>query len=510
MSVRTEAVIEIGSTGIRAIIANIFETGLYEVLERAGKPVSLGRDAFANGSISRDTIRESIAVLRGIRELLRSYGIKPESARVVATSAIREAENRDAFIDRVALRTGFKVEIVEDIEESHYMYLAVQYALGNDAKYFARSNSIIIEVGGGSTELMLLRRGRIVAAHSLRLGTVRVDEQSRAAMGATGYLMRFLADNVRTACDSMEEELPLGGVKSFIVIGHDARFAAKLAGIEGREDYRVIPKAAFVAVIDRLRSMSVDTIVSEFHLPYDQAESLVPGLVIIGLFLERTKAEELIVPNVSMREGLLVAIAGGKGGEIEAEIHTQIIASTIGLGRRYHFDEEHARNVAAHGLFLFDKLAELHGMGRRDRVLLEAAAWLHDIGTFIKADGHHHHSEYIVRNSEIFGLQREDLTIVANIVRYHRKAGPSPSHINYMSLSREDRTIVLKLAALLRVADALDRGHTQRLTLEGLEIKEDHLLLRTDCEGDLSMERLSLVEKGDIFEDVFGYKVVVI
>ena len=194
----------------------------------------------------------------------------------------------------------------------------------------------------------------------------------------------------------------------------------------------------------------------------------------------------------------------------EEEIHTQIIASTIGLGRRYHFDERHASNVSEHCLFLFDKLTELHGMGRRERTLLEAAAWLHDIGAFIKANGHHHHSEYIVRNSEIFGLQRDDLTIVANIVRYHRKAGPSPSHINYMSLSREDRTIVLKLAALLRVADALDRGHTQHLTLESLELKEDHLLLQTDCQGDLSMERLSLVDKGDIFEDVFGYKVVVI
>ena len=510
MSARTEAVIEIGSTGIRAIIANILDTGLYEVLERAGKPVSVGRDAFTTGIISRDSTRECIAVLRGLRELLKSYGIKPEAARVVGTSAIREAENRDAFIDRVALRTGFKVEVVEDIEESHYMYLAVQYALGNDAKYFARSNSIILEVGGGTTELMLLRRGRIVAAHSLHLGTVRVDEQSRAAMGTTGYLMRFLADSVRTACDSMEEELSLGGVKSFIVIGHDARFAAQIAGMQGRENYRVIAKPDFVAILDRLRGMSVDAIVSEYRLPYDQAESLVPGLVIIGLFLERTKAEELVVPNVSMREGLLVAIAGGKGGEIEEEIHTQIVASTIGLGQRYHFDEEHARNVVSHSLFLFDKLAELHGMGRRERVLLEAAAWLHDIGTFIKATGHHHHSEYIVRNSEIFGLQRDDLTIVANIVRYHRKAGPSPSHINYMSLSREDRTIVLKLAALLRVADALDRGHTQRLTLENLELKEDHLLLQTDCEGDLSMERLSLVEKGDIFEDVFGYKVVVI
>jgi exopolyphosphatase/guanosine-5'-triphosphate,3'-diphosphate pyrophosphatase len=510
LAVRTEAVIEIGSTGIRTVIANILNNGSYEILERAGKPIALGRDAFTNGSISRASIHECIAILRGQRELLRTYGIKPEEARVVATSAIREADNRDAFIDRVALRTGFRIEVVEDIQESHYMYLAVQYALGDDAKYFARSNSIIIEVGGGSTELMLLRRGRIVAAHSLHLGTVRVDEQSRAAMGSSGYLIRYLADNVRTACDSMEEELSLGSVKTFIVIGHDARFAGRMAGIQGREDYRAIPKKAFNALVDRLRGLSVDSVVREYRLPYGEAESLVPGLVIIGLFLERTGAEEVIVPNVSMREGLLVSLARGKGGEIEAEIHKQVTASTIGLGRRYHFDEDHATTVAKHALFIFDRLADLHGMEPRARLLLESAAHLHDIGTFIKASGHHHHSEYIVRNSDIFGLQRDDLNIIANTVRYHRKGGPAPAHVNYMSLSREDRTRVLKLAAILRVADALDRGHTQRLALSEIELKEDHLLLRTDCEGDLSLERLSLAEKGDLFEDVFGFKVVVI
>ena len=234
MSSRTEAVIEIGSTGIRALVANVSGEGGYEILDRAGKPVALGRDVFTTGLVSRESTRECIAVLRGFRELLRTYGVEPANARVIATSALREAENRDAFVDRVAMRTGFRVDIIEAIEESHYMYLAVQRALGGDAKYFARTNSIIIEVGGGSTELMLLRRGRIVAAHSLRLGTIRVDEQSRAAMGASGYLMRFLADNVRTACDGLEEDLSLAGVRSFIVIGNDARFAAKVAGTEAQ------------------------------------------------------------------------------------------------------------------------------------------------------------------------------------------------------------------------------------------------------------------------------------
>ncbi|MBU1081993.1 MAG: HD domain-containing protein [Spirochaetes bacterium] len=510
MEARTEAVIEIGSTGIRVLVANVSGDGAYSILERAGKPVALGRDVFTTGLVSRESTRECIAVLRGFSELLRAYGVEPGKARVVATSALREAENRDAFVDRVAMRTGFRVDVIEAIEESHYMYLAVKRSLGDDARFFARSNSIIIEVGGGSTELMLLRRGKIVAAHSLRLGTIRVDEQSKAAMGSSGYLLRFLADNVRTACDGLEDDLPLAGVRSFFVIGNDARFAARVAGSETRLDYSIVPREAFLSLVDRLKGLSVDSIVSEFRVPYSDAEALIPGLVITALFLERTGAEELVVPLVSLRDGLLIAMSGGSGSDIEAELHKQVIASVIGLGRRYHFDEDHASHVAEHALFMFDRLKESHGMGRRERLLLEAAAYLHDVGNFIRTSGHQRHSEYIVLNSEIFGLQRDELTIVGNLVRYHRKAGPSPSHANYMSLPREDRAVVLKLAAILRVADSLDRGHTQRLRLVDLEMKEDHLLLQTDCQGDLSLERLSLADKCDMFEDVFGLKVVVI
>ncbi len=510
MNAGTVAVIEIGSTGIRLLVANVRPDGSYEILENAGKPSSLGRDAFTTGSVSREATHECIAVLRGFREILKTYGIEPLDARVVAMSAIRDAENRDAFVDRVAMRTGFKVLIVEDIEENHYMYLAVQHALGEDARYFARSNSIILEVGGGSTELMLLRRGRIVAAHSLRLGTVRVEEQVKAAAGSGAYLMRILSDNVRTVCAGLEEDMSLGSIKHFMVIGSDARFAAQNVGTDVRENYRIIPKKNFIHFVDRLHGMTVDEIVSAYRLPYGEAEAAVPGLIIASLFLERTAAEDLVVPNVSIREGILLAIAGGKTSEIERELHGQVMASARNLGKRYHFDENHAVWVASTALFMFDRLASLHGMGARERLLLDVAAMLHDIGIFIRASGHHKHSEYIVQNSEIFGLQRDELFIIANIVRYHRKAGPVAAHVNYMSLSREDRLVVLKLSGLLRLADALDRSHTQHFSLVELELKEDHLLLHSDCAGDLSLERLSLAEKSDIFDDVFGLKVIII
>lgn len=507
---RTIGVIEIGSTGIRLLVANLSDDGSFELLDGASKPVSLGRDVFGAGSISRESIREAIAVLRGFRELLRSYGVTPQETRVVGTSALREAGNRDAFVDRVAMRTGFRVEVVEDIEESHYMYLAVRRALGDDAKFFARSNSIIMEVGGGSTEVMLLRRGRIVAAHSLRLGTARLDESSRAVMGASGHMVRFLADHVRTACDGLDDDLPLNTVRNFIVIGSDARLAARIAGVQGREDYSVVPRKDYADLVDRLRGLGPDAIVSEYHLPYAEAEALAPGLVIINLFLERTAAEELVIPNVSIRDGILVAMAGGAAGDIEAEMRRHVVASATGLGRRFRFDEAHARHVAELSLFLFDKLAAMHGMGHRERRLLEVAALLHDIGTFIRASGHHRHSEYIILNSELFGLRGDELSLIAGVARFHRKAAPGSSNANYMSLSREDRVVVLKLASMLRLADSLDRGHTQRLRIVELEEKEDHLVLRTDSRGDISIERLTLAEKSDLFEDVFGLKVVAI
>ncbi len=161
------AAIEIGSTGIRLLVASIEAAGSIKVLDRAGKPSRIGRDVFTQGNIGRDAIRESIAVLASFRELLHGYGIEPDAAKVIGTSALREASNRDTFVDRVALQTGFKIRVVEDIEENHLMYLAVQQALQDERRLLSRTNSMILEVGGGTTEIMLLRRGKMVSSHSL-------------------------------------------------------------------------------------------------------------------------------------------------------------------------------------------------------------------------------------------------------------------------------------------------------------------------------------------------------
>jgi exopolyphosphatase / guanosine-5'-triphosphate,3'-diphosphate pyrophosphatase len=333
---RVVAVIEIGSTGIRLVVAEVDGAGGFKVLDRAGKQSRIGRDVFTSGMVSREAVRECMAVLASFRELIRGYGLSPKDARVIATSALREAQNRDTFVDRVALQTGFKVTIVEDIEENHLMYLGVQHALQDERKLLSRSNALILEVGGGSTEIMLLRRGRMAGAHSLRIGTVRIDEQVRGAGVSRAYLHQYLEDNVRTACDHLDSELPLESVKTFIVIGSDARLAASrispagqagdasrgasspAASPPGGEAYTIVDRAAFIAFADEVAGLSPEDCVARLRVPWADAEGIGSSLSIERLFLERTGAETVVVPNVSIREGLLLSTSLGHDAGIVA------------------------------------------------------------------------------------------------------------------------------------------------------------------------------------------------
>jgi len=243
------AAIEIGSTGIRLIVAEIDALGNLNILDRASKQSRLGRDVFTIGSISRDSMRETIAILNSYSELLMGYGLMPSDVQVIGTSALREASNKDTFIDRISLQTGFHVRIIEDIEENHLMYLAVKKALENERFRLTHSNSMILEVGGGTTELMLLKKGQMVSSHSLSIGTLRMDEQIReSARQPREFIEMYLESNIKTACDVLAEYLPLESIRTFILIGSDARFAAYSLLSKTLSDYAILERTQFIRI----------------------------------------------------------------------------------------------------------------------------------------------------------------------------------------------------------------------------------------------------------------------
>ncbi|MDR3303683.1 MAG: HD domain-containing protein [Treponema sp.] len=498
-----EAILEIGSTGIRLLVAEIAADGSWREVDRAEKPVSLGRDVFASGKVSRESFLECLAVLQRYKELLASWQIHGVAVHAIATSALRAARNRDIIVDRVRQETGFRIDIVEGVEENRLMYLAVRFALKQDLPQFWQSSTMIIDIGGGSTEIMLLRRGKMVAAHSLRVGTIIIDEQSRHAGRALAE-NRYVNEQIRHT--TFFFEMDMAQVNTLVATGLDARVAARLIGTELNERCRFIERERFIEFVREIQHYTMEESVRKLLITYNEAEGFVSGLLVYREFLEQTAAARIVVPDVTIREGLLIDLALGVDQALHDEFCSQIIASAANLGKKYHYDEAHSRAVANLALMLFDALVHEHGMGARERRLLEVAAMLHDIGKFIGVAGHHKHGAYIVAHSEVFGLQREELNLIAGVIRYHR----GEASIAYHEFHRSERVLVLKLVSMLRVADALDCGHSLQIKQMVIERKPESIVLHTRDNHDLSLERRGLEEKADLFQDVFGYKVVLV
>jgi exopolyphosphatase/guanosine-5'-triphosphate,3'-diphosphate pyrophosphatase len=508
MMEKTVAVIDIGSTAVRMVILEVDKNGDYHRLDRASRPVNLGRDVFITKTIRSDSMMQVIEVLTGFTELIRSYGLTPGESYVVATSAVREARNRDTFVDRVQIKTGFTVNIIDGVEENHLTYIAVLHAVENLRGAFTRANSIIMEVGGGSTELMIMFRGKMQAAQSLKVGTVRLEQQLKTKEGSAVVLEEFLREQFRINVATLHSDTDLKRIRYFIMVGGDARIASYQIGEAQGEHYSVIRRDKFIEFLDRVQGKTVDEIVRDLNISYNEAEGIVPALVIYKIFLEETSAQEIIVPDVSIREGILLRNVIGAAGGIDANFARQVVASARSLGNRYHIDEKHAEYVTELSLALFDQLMDEHGLNHRERLYLQVAGILHDVGYFINQSGHHKHGMYIVANSEIFGLSQEELQMVAAVVRYHRGAKPVRAHPEYGGMSRAERLVVAKLSAILRVADALDRSHGQHLRDLRVEIEDNNLYLSGDMRGDMTIERYGLSLKAGLFEDVFGYRVI--
>lgn len=511
-SPRVVGVIDIGSSAIRMVVMEIHPDGRFNKLDRASKPIQLGRDVFLDRVIKADSMHQAIRILGGFRELFRAWDIAESDIFTIATSAIREAKNRDTFVDRVLIKTGLHINIAEGVEENHLTYLAVLHAVEDLKGALGRSSGLIMEVGGGSTELMIIDRGKVVAAHLFRIGTLRMDSVVQESEGVASRSAvsgaRTFIDRFRSTLAGVQAEFNLSRIRYFVMVGGDARTAASLCGRKVGEHYSLMAKDDFLAFVHKLESYSVDEMVRLLNVTYYEAENLLPALSAYRMFLEETGAEEIVVPDVSIREGVLLRFALGDDRKKESLYRSQIHGSALSLGRKYHFDEAHGLQVSTLATSFFDQFMEDHGMGARHRTYIQVAGLLHDIGYFVRATGHHKHSQYIIQNSEIFGLGLDELNIIGQIVRYHRSVRLVREHPEFNMLSQQERLVVLKLSAILRICDAMDRSHMQRISEISLSGDDEHeLLVQCQYRGDIGVERQAVEQKSELFEEVFGYRI---
>jgi exopolyphosphatase/guanosine-5'-triphosphate,3'-diphosphate pyrophosphatase len=502
---RTVAVIDIGSNSIRLVVAQIKADGALEVLERIQRPVRLGRSTFRYGRLSQQAMNAAIAILRDYRGICDTY--HAVKVRAVATSAVRDASNNDVFLDRASIAADFDVEIIDLAEESRLTVAAVRESL-KGVLDISKSIALVVEIGGGSGLVTVLKNGAIAASEGYNLGSIRLQETLNTAQEPPERATDMLRHHVANVVQIIQRTMRTRDAQQFIAVGNDARVAARLIGKPLREpDLYTLSLEDLDALIKKWSKRTAQELARQYSIPFANAETLTPALIAYLALLRACGTAQMVVSRVSIRDGLLLDLAHSMTGKEDPEVIASTLQSAQAIGEKYQYDAPHGRHVAEMAVRLFDALKAAHRLPPRCRILLRVAGVLHEIGGFVSSRAHHKHSYYLIANSGIFGLRNDEVELVAQVARYHRRSGPRASHREYVALPREQRVVVAKLAALLRVADALDRGHEQRIKDFAVEAHSDRCVLTVSGVADLALERNALARKADVFEDAFGMKV---
>ncbi len=500
------AVIDVGASAIRMEIAEIDQQGQVHSLETLQHQVSLGKDTFASGQIDADTIEECAGVLRGYRRVLRDYGISREDQiRAVATSSVREAANRDTFLNRIYIAAHIRIEPIDEAEVNRLTYIAVRDSLEKWDE-LDQHDTLIVEVGGGSTEVLLVQNRHVTLSRTYRLGALRMRETLDTHRTTNRRMATILNRHIQLTVDQIHRTIPPDPVQRMIALGSDVRIAADtLKPSQAREPLVSLSLDRFRSFARKVADMDVDQIARDYHLPYSEAETLGPALLAYARLAESFSVKKLDISKITLRDGLLQEMASGTMWT--EHFRDQVMHSSMMLGRKYGYEEKHARHVADSCGLLFQELHLEHELEPRYELLLRVAALLHEVGMYVANQSHHKHSQYLIMNSDLFGLSRKDTRLVALIARYHRRALPKSNHIEYTVLSREDQLIVSKLAALLRVADALDQNHMQQLKNLTFSREGSAFVIHVHGVEDLTLERLAVRQKGSLFRDIYGMNV---
>jgi exopolyphosphatase/guanosine-5'-triphosphate,3'-diphosphate pyrophosphatase len=368
--------------------------------------------------------------------------------------------------------------------------------------------TLVVEVGGGNTEALVLRGKDITHAQPWRLGSLRLQQLLLQSEASRRDSESLLTGQIDRTLEPLVELIPRNQPPQIVSLGGDMRLASRLMNLAPRGNgFTQIPVRELRRLTERLLPMPVDAVMHKYHIELSQAETLVPALLSNLRLAELLSVDHLLVTGFNIRDALLQGMI--RPNDWSADFREQIVSSAMELARKYQVDLPHALHVAGFARRLFTALLSEHRMDARCETLLYTAALLHATGLFVGLSGYHKHSYYLIMNSELFGLNSLDHQLVALIARYHRRAAPKPTHEYFARLDRDSRVIVSRLAAILRVAVALDHSGTQRIGSIECSLERNRLVLTaTKVAGDLSLERMELRQKSGLFEDTFGMGVL--
>jgi exopolyphosphatase / guanosine-5'-triphosphate,3'-diphosphate pyrophosphatase len=498
------AAIDIGTNSIHMIVVRVRPDLSFEVIDREKDMVRLGAGGLDGRSLTPTAVAAALQTLAKFRRLADSH--KVEEIVAAATSATREAENGGDFIAEVDRLTGIKIRVIPGGEEARLIHLAAGYGVDIGA-----STGIVIDIGGGSVEVTLGNAKHMAVGRSFKVGVIRLTERFVKSDPLAGRDERRLIKHLNREMGEYLDHVAERGFDRVIGTSGTILSLGALASSDGGAPLeelrnRRVSAKALHKLRKRLTGLTLEERLAVPGLDPRRADLLVAGSVLLDTIVRRLAAEEVTLCDLALREGLILDYIHRNSARIrKVERYPDVRRrSVVELGERCGYWSEHAQQVSKLALAIFDQTRSVHGLGDRERDWLEFGALLHDIGVHISYERHHRHSYYLIKNGDLRGFDPNETEIVALIARYHRQATPKKSHEGYADLSGTARKTVKALAAMVRLAEGLDRSHSQ--TIAGIDLypRSDSYFVRLRATGDAELELWAAHRHVPPLEEVLG------
>ncbi len=497
----TVAVIDIGSNELRLKVATGGKSSL-QYLDSLIYPLSLGRDTFSTGKISYDKADKTCDIIKNFQTVAQSYGVT--SLRTIATTAVREAQNKEYFLDQLMIKTGQAVQVIDDAEEKLYIYKLMCKLLTAEQK----NSALMVYIGSGNIGISLLEEGRIPFIENIKVGTLRINEIFESIQDYSSEFYLVVEEYIRSFTDLLDDVIP-EKVKNFVVSGPEISMVAELCKATRDNIFQYIQKDSFLKFYEEIKHKTVSRIATDYKLASDKAEVLLPAMALYKNLLEFTESDKIISPMVFLSDSIIYEMLFGEEfADINKDFNKNTLVCARTVAKRFNVMEDHSNSVERFALKIYDKMRKIRGLGQRHKLLLQTAAILHDIGKAVNIRSHYRHTYSIIKGLDIVGLNSTEIEIVANICLYHSRITPSFNDESYRGLDQDKRVLVSKLVAVLRIADALDRSHAQKLSDIDVKISDSELVVTVETDKNIDLEQWAFNDKSLFFEEVFGLKAI--
>ena len=495
------AVIEIASNELRLKIGEK-GTESVKILESISNPLALGRDTFHSGRISFESLEKAASIINGYKNVAKEYGAKNVIA--VATTAVRESINKDFILDQLKVKTNLDLKVIDDTQEKIYINKMVLAQLSKEEM----NSTLIAHLGSGNISIFVLKESKVIAGLNIRIGALRIselfDDYRENIVNYVQVIKEYLHPFQDAISNFVTEKL-----LNFVISGNEIETISKMCKAKNKNGTNIITRDSFMETYKAIKNMTPEEIAEKYDISVEKAENILPAIIIYSRIVKFTSHKNIISPIFTVGDAILYEELFPESARIISKAYNEFtVISAKNIEAKFRDDGEYSDAVCDIALKIFDKMKRHHGLGIREKLLLQTAAILEDIGKAVNIREHDRISYHMIKGLDIVGINEEEKHSIAAIAYYHNDVMPYDDNGVYDNMDYDERVKVCKLSAILKLANSVYSSHNNKFEDVDVKLRGNQLIVTLSTYKNIDLEKWSFNKNKQLFEDVYGIKAV--